>query len=126
MLKGGVTGPSLLVNESDKSLIIQAVATRNEKLQMPPDAQLIRCQIADLEAWINVGAPLIRVRRSPFQLRRSRRRPRQASVAKLEEGEKHGAYQKPIDHPPPAVKNEKWPRNSIDRFSPRANSKRMA
>ncbi len=58
VLKGGDTGPALVPGDPDKSLMIQAVRYKNKDLQMPPnDRQLQASQIADLEAWVKMGAP---------------------------------------------------------------------
>src|SRR3954469_12515026 len=57
VLKGGETGAIIVGNDPEKSLIIQAVRYKNEKLQMPPDGKLSDAQIADLETWVRMGAP---------------------------------------------------------------------
>src|SRR5258706_666844 len=58
VLKGGDTGPAIVPGQPDKSLLIQAVRYTNTDLQMPPkNKKLSAEQIADLEAWVKIGAP---------------------------------------------------------------------
>ncbi|MEY4484873.1 MAG: hypothetical protein RL693_2325 [Verrucomicrobiota bacterium] len=56
-LKGGDTGPSIVPGDLTKSLLIQAVKWTSDDLQMPPKKKLNDEQIADLEAWVKMGAP---------------------------------------------------------------------
>ena len=56
-LKGGDTGPALVAGDPAKSLLITAVKWTDKGLQMPPKKQLSEEQIADLEAWVKMGAP---------------------------------------------------------------------
>ena len=57
-LKGGDTGPALVPGQPEKSLLIRAVRYADENLQMPPkNKRLSQEQIADLEAWVKLGAP---------------------------------------------------------------------
>ena len=60
LLKGGDTGPAIVPGDPDKSLLIKAVRYIDEDLQMPPrkgGGRLTDEQIADLEAWVKMGAP---------------------------------------------------------------------
>ena len=112
LLKGGVSGPSVVAGEPDKSLLIEAVRYRNDKLQMPPDERLTDAQIADLEAWVKMGAP---------DPRGGVAAPAPPSTnptewAKLAEGRTWWAFQRPIDQAPLAVKDGAWARDDIDRF----------
>ncbi len=53
--RGGESGPVVVPGKPDESLIIQAV--RHEQgLKMPPDGKLTESQIADLVAWVKMGA----------------------------------------------------------------------
>ncbi len=56
-LKGGDTGPAIVGGEPAKSLLLAAVKWTDKDLQMPPKKQLSEEQIADLEAWVKMGAP---------------------------------------------------------------------
>ncbi|MDB6029249.1 MAG: hypothetical protein JWM68_5472 [Verrucomicrobiales bacterium] len=58
LLKGGTTGPAIIPGDPENSLLIKAVRYVDADLQMPPeDKKLSAVQIADLVAWIKMGAP---------------------------------------------------------------------
>src|SRR5688572_11019864 len=58
VLKGGESGPAIVPGDPDKSLLIKAVRYADKDLQMPPEGmKLSEAQIADLVAWVNMGAP---------------------------------------------------------------------
>jgi mono/diheme cytochrome c family protein len=60
--KGGETGPGLIPGDSEKSLLLKAVRHTDPDLQMPPKGEkLSETQIADLVAWVKMGAPDPRV-----------------------------------------------------------------
>src|SRR5438093_9115259 len=111
LLKGGDTGAAMVPGDPEKSLLIKAVRYTDEDLAMPPrknGGRLSDEQIADLEAWVKMGAPDPR-----------------ASAAVVAEGpplsdpdkvRNHWAV-KPIRHlGPPGVKNTRWVQNPIDAF----------
>src|SRR5688572_31580754 len=61
-LKGGESEkPAVVPGDAEASLLIEAVRWKNEDLQMPPKQKLTDAQIADLVAWVNMGAPDPRV-----------------------------------------------------------------
>jgi mono/diheme cytochrome c family protein len=58
ILKGGDDGPALVPGNPDKSLLIKAVRYQDTDLQMPPKGnKLSDALIADLVAWVKMGAP---------------------------------------------------------------------
>src|SRR5262245_40315234 len=58
VLKGGESGPVLVPGDPEKSLLIKAVRYSDPDLQMPPKGKkLTGAQIADLVAWVKMGAP---------------------------------------------------------------------
>ena len=57
VLAGGDSGAAIVPGEPEKSLLIQAVRFNSEDLQMPPAGKLAPQEIADLEEWIQIGAP---------------------------------------------------------------------
>jgi mono/diheme cytochrome c family protein len=58
LLKGGDSGPAIVPGDPDKSLLIKAVRQADPDLQMPPKGEkLTDAQIADLVAWVKMGAP---------------------------------------------------------------------
>src|SRR5258705_10803299 len=95
-LAGGNTGPAIVPGNPDKSLLIQAVRYTNPDLQMPPKGEkLSEAQVADLVAWVKMGAP----------------DPRVATVAQknwVDPNKKHWAFQ-PVQKPAvPEVKDTSW------------------
>ncbi len=57
LLKGGDSGPALVAGYPEKSLLIRAVRQTDEQLRMPPKEKLTAAAVADLEAWVQMGAP---------------------------------------------------------------------
>ncbi len=57
VLKGGDSGPALVSGEPGKSLIIKAIGYQDPELRMPPRGKLSDQQVADVAAWITMGAP---------------------------------------------------------------------
>jgi hypothetical protein len=111
LLKGGDTGPAIAVGNPEKSLLIKAVRYIDEDLAMPPrknGGRLTDEQIADLEAWVKMGAPDPRAGAGSV-----------AQGPPLSDPEKvrnHWAF-KPIRRPgAPTVKNKRWVQNPIDAF----------
>jgi len=106
ILKGGDTGPAIAPGDAEKSLLIKAVRYTDENLQMPPkDKKLSVEQIADLEAWVKMGAPDPRTNGAGL-----------ATSTATDEAKRHWAYQ-PVRSPaPPKVKKTKWVQSPIDNF----------
>ena len=103
--KGGSTGPAIVAGDLGQSLLIKGVRYSDE-LQMPPEKKLSAEEIADLEKWVQLGAPDPRTKATKFVKRK----------VDLKEAKKFWSFQ-PIQNPPvPAVKNEAWPKSDIDRF----------
>ena len=106
MLKGGDSGPSIVPGDPEKSLLIKAIRYADENLQMPPKGKKLAAeQIADLEAWIKMGAPDPRTNGGKV-----------ATGAITEEARKHWAYQ-PVRPPAlPKTKNPTWAQQPLDHF----------
>jgi mono/diheme cytochrome c family protein len=105
VLAGGNTGPALVPGKPDESLLIKAVRYEDKDLRMPPKTKLSAAEIADLEAWVRMGAPDPRTGKQTAK-----------HGIDLEQGKKHWSLQ-PLGEPaPPAVKNADWAANGIDRF----------
>ena len=102
VLKGGSTGPAVVPGDPGKSLLIAAVRYEDEALQMPPKAKLPAAEIADLEAWVKMGAP------DP--------RTKPAAVAQVTAVGDHWCFRPVADPPVPDVSNPAWPLNAVDRF----------
>ena len=57
MLKGGETSPAVVPGQPEKSLLIKAIGYLDADLQMPPKGEkLSATQIADITAWVKMGA----------------------------------------------------------------------
>jgi len=115
--KGGETGPALVPGDPGQSLLIKAVRYEDPDMQMPPSSKggkLLPEQIADLEAWVKMGAPDPRSQTAP-------RRDISKIAAGLDEGMResiktHWAYQ-PVSLPAmPATNNPAWCKTPVDRF----------
>lgn len=104
LLRGGDSGPAVVPQQAEQSLLLKAL--RYDEFEMPPKGKLADSVIKDFEAWIAMGAP----------------DPREAVTDPLirsidfEEGRKHWAFQPVTDPQLPAVRNESWPLDPLDRF----------
>jgi hypothetical protein len=104
VLKGGENGPAIVPGDPNKSLLIKAVRYTDADLQMPPKGnKLPDAVIADLEAWVRMGAP----------------DPRVGTLAQKnwnDSGKAHWAWQ-PLKKPSvPEVSDSGWPRTPVDNF----------
>ena len=104
VLKGGETGPAVVPGDPEKSLLIKAVRYTDADLQMPPKgSKLSDEQIADLEAWVKMGAP----------------DPRAATAGQKDwkdAGRNHWAWQPLKKSAVPEVKDAAWARTPVDNF----------
>src|SRR5262245_13087335 len=55
LLKGGDSGPAIVPGEPQKSLLVKAISYTEEP-RMPPRSKLPDQAIADLTAWVKMGA----------------------------------------------------------------------
>ena len=106
LLKGGESGPVLTPGDPAKSKLITAITYSNADLQMPPKEKLGEQEIADLTAWVKMGAPDPRVAG--------------AGGGKLsgltDKAREHWAFQPVKDPAIPRVHNKSWARNPVDAF----------
>ncbi len=106
---GGDSGTAIKVGQPDASLLIRAVRYEDASLEMPPDGKLPEQTIAAFEKWVRLGAPDPRNESATGLVEKN-------DGVSIEEGRKFWAFQ-PIERPPiPAVRNERWPANDIDRL----------
>ena len=56
LLKGGKSGPAIVPNDPEKSLLVQAVRQTSDKLKMPLGGKLKPAEIETLVSWIREGA----------------------------------------------------------------------
>ncbi len=103
LLTGGDSGPALVPGKPDGSLLIDAV--RYNSLEMPPGGKLSDAQIEVLARWVAIGAPWPAAETAPA-----------AGGAISDDDRQWWAFQ-PLRSPePPAVADDGWSRNEIDRF----------
>ena len=58
VLKGGDSGPAIVPGDPEKSLLVKSIRYTDPDLQMPPKGEkLSEAQVADLVAWVKMGAP---------------------------------------------------------------------
>jgi hypothetical protein len=103
--KGGPTGPAVVPGDLDQSLLIQAVRYSPD-LQMPPDKQLSKDEVAILEQWVSSGAPDPRTKATRYVKKK-------LDLAVARQFWSLRPIQKPA---PPVVNNASWPQGEIDRF----------
>ncbi|MBK7644286.1 MAG: PSD1 domain-containing protein [Planctomycetes bacterium] len=103
--QGGDSGPAIVAGEPDQSALVRAVRYDDSNLQMPPKAKLAQNEIDDLVAWVRAGA---------YDPRKQADTP--PAAASKPDGREHWAFQPVRDEAPPAVRDESWVRNPIDRF----------
>ena len=108
LLQGGDSGKAIVPGDPAASRLVQAVSYKHE-LKMPPSGKLPDEQIADLEAWVKMGAP--DPRDSEAARRRSRRRhmtgPRRANSGRFNRA-------KPPRFPPWRIR--RWVQSPVDAF----------
>ena len=108
LLKGGESGrPAIVAGSPAASPLIHAIKWSNAKLQMPPkqEHRLTEKQVADLEAWVQMGAPDPRTGATVV-----------AAAPAPDAAESHWAFQKPKESPVPQVKRKEWVKSPIDAF----------
>jgi hypothetical protein len=101
--KGGESGPAVVPGKPDESLLITAL--KHDSFKMPPKGKLPDELIAHFVKWVEMGAPDPRdgVAVSSTEI-------------DIEAGRQHWSF-RPLTQPaPPAVKDEAWVRNPLDRF----------
>ncbi len=108
ILKGGESGrPAAIPGQPEQSLLIEAVTSAKEDLQMPPKERLSSNQVHDLREWIRRGIP--------FPKRESLSKS-EASANRADKMARHWAFQ-PVRHPDrPKVQDKTWVRNPVDAF----------
>jgi hypothetical protein len=101
-LKGGETGPAVVPNDLEQSLLIKAIRYTDKDLQMPPDGKLSSQVIVDFETWVKNGAPDPRKEKiKEFDLKKA--------------AQEHWAYSPLQPTPIPSVSSG-WISNPIDNF----------
>src|ERR1017187_5798868 len=103
LLKGGDSGKIIVPGDPESSLLIKAVRYTDPDLQMPKDKKLGDDKIADLVAWVKMGAP----------------DPRTATADQrkwTDNKTNHWAWQPIKRRPVPAVSDPSWCQTPVDNF----------
>lgn len=107
LLKGGDSGPAVVIDRPDQSLLLQAV--RYQEPKMPPKGKLPQKQIDILTRWVAMGAPWSA---APIQATAKR------GVPAVDDEAKRFWSFRPVTRPAlPGVKQALWVRNAIDAFT---------
>ena len=106
--QGGDSGPALVPEKPEESLLLRAVGYDDPDLQMPPDGRLSAAEIQTLKIWIEAGAP------DPRQTASAPQTPEPA--IDLDEGRRYWAFQQPVFPAFPPVRHREWPLNGIDQL----------
>ncbi len=106
VVKGGASGPAVVAGDASKSLILKAM-NHDSDLQMPPSGKLSVSVLANFKTWIERGA---------FDPRDGKPAAIAASEIDWAKARAFWAFQPPVDHLPPVVKNAGWPKRDIDFF----------
>lgn len=108
VLKGGDTGPAIETDTPDESLLVEAIGYAGE-IKMPPKGRLPADQIAVLTEWVKRG--------SPWPADAASGNSDQKKVFDLAARRRGQWALQPLQPSPlPAVQNQAWPRNDVDRF----------
>ena len=102
---GGESGPAIVPGQPGKSLLLTALRGNGDAVVMPPKGKLSDAVIADFEKWIQSGAPDPRDEAATS-----------TKVIQWAEARRFWAFQPPVKHAAPQVKEANWPRNDVDRF----------
>jgi hypothetical protein len=109
ILQGGLTDVLIVPSDPDNSLLIKAIKHTSPDLKMPPDSRLEPAQIADLEAWVRMGAPDPRTENTVAAV---------ASRSDIDWDKARDFWSlRPLVQPEvPPVSDVRWPSNPIDHF----------
>jgi mono/diheme cytochrome c family protein len=107
LLAGGASGPAIAPGKPNESLLVEAI--RHESLEMPPTGKLPDEQIAAITRWIEMGAPWP-------EHDASVRKPAAPATKITDDDRAYWAFQPVRDPQPPAVADDGWCRNDLDRF----------
>jgi cytochrome c553 len=113
LLRGGDTGPAIVPGDLEESLLIKAIAFKDESLQMPPKAKLSDDVIQDFQTWVKMGAPDPRTSSPKATTSKS-------SIAsksdKATDPQSFWAFQPLKKSPAPSIQEKAWPKSDIDRY----------
>ena len=111
LLKGGETGPAIVLGRPESSLLVAAIAHRDQELAMPPKkSRLPAAVVSDFERWIREGAFWPGSASAPTSAK--------ADGFNLAQRKQQQAWlwETPRRQKIPVVKDERWPLAPEDRF----------
>jgi hypothetical protein len=108
ILKGGDNGAALVPGDPVKSRLLVAVSYKDVDLQMPPKAKLPDGVIADLTAWVKMGAP--------WPAEKATTTTAAGAFDLQKRKSEHWAWQPVRPSQVPAVRDGSWPSSPIDQF----------
>jgi hypothetical protein len=120
VLKGGDSGPAVVIGKPSESLLIDAIHYIEEP-KMPPTAKLSEREIETLTRWVTIGLPWPEADAAKLPAAAADTRP---EFKITDEQRRFWSFQPIKRVPPPAVKDAGWPRSDIDRFILAALEKR--
>jgi len=107
LAKGGKAGALFVAGQPEKSLLVAVIGYQLADLQMPPEKKLGEREIADLTAWIKMGAP------HPDRVEGTPVAQEKFDLAKARQ---FWSLQPIADPAPPAIQDESWPTSPVDQF----------
>ncbi len=108
IVKGGASGPAIVPQNPDASLLIQAVEQRHERLKMPPSGKLQPAEVAALREWIKAGA---------YWPPAGTPVPEKTAAYRIAPEQRDFWSFRPVVEPAlPTVRNGGWIKSPIDRF----------
>jgi hypothetical protein len=110
LLQGGKSGPAVVPGKPDDSLLIRAVRQEKGSVKMPLGGRLTNQEIADLTAWVKIGAPWPDSNKLPLPTAKD------GNYVITPEQRTFWAF-RPIEKPAlPGVKHSSWIKSPVDRF----------
>ena len=113
LLDGGLSGPAIIPGNAEDSLLIRTVSHTHDRLRMPLGQPKLKDQeIADLKAWVKMGAPwpALEVERLPLVSSKGK------TFVITPEHRRFWSFQ-PCHKPAvPTVSGKAWTKSSIDNF----------
>lgn len=107
VFEGGDSGPAVVPDKPDESLLIEAISWSGATSEMPPDSKLPDHVIADFREWISRGAAF------PVDSGPAIDKPRPVDI---EQGRTFWSFQPVKSLSPGVVSDLSWPRRKIDNF----------
>ena len=109
LLKGGDTGPAVLLKSPEKSLFLKMINYVDDYHQMPPRGKLPMKELDILTKWVNSGIPW-----TPGDTGKTVVKKEEPAIT--EKDRNYWAYKKVTRPDVPDIKESKWANNPIDHF----------